>query len=89
MTQRDGVFVSFVVPYEAYSGTGDLFTLFAAHLQLGKGLVYQFELQPRVFVDVVLVGKHFFHVFFEFLYFPLKQGNFINRVTHGDGGFES
>ena len=51
MTQRDGVFVSFVVPYEAYSGSGNLFTLFAAHLQLGKGLVYQFELQPRVFVD--------------------------------------
>ena len=55
--QRDGGFASFVVPYESDSRTGFLFALFAAHLQLGKGLVYQFDLYPGIFVDVVLVGK--------------------------------
>ena len=49
-----------------------LLLLLLFRLKFGKRLVDEFQLHPCVFVDVVLVGEHFFDVIFEFFYLILQ-----------------
>ena len=50
-------------------------------MQFSQRLVYQFQLHTGVVVDIVVIGKDFFDIFFEFFYFILEFGYSVCMTT--------